>query len=202
MKQIKPIVQTVSTKPTVDVQSDAVRRWSEAAKIIKEAEEVQAVLRPEITQPAVAAYIQAKVENPTLESKAVDVNDATGAHVEVRLAERYPKSLKAKDVEALAPVFGKTDINKFFQYIPVVEINQKAFTNGGGKFNSKKFNDFMEKVNAIAKSMGIENPFTVSQILVPTPEFSEQRWRLFGVPENLRIQEAVPMQVSIYQPKQ
>jgi hypothetical protein len=117
----------------------------------------------------------------------------------VRLAERYPKSLKAEAVEALAPIFGKTDPNKFFQYIPVAEINQKAFTNGGGKFNSKKFNDFMEKVNAIAKSMGIENPFTVSQILVPTPEFSEQRWRLFGVQENLRIQEVVPMQVSIYQ---
>jgi hypothetical protein len=194
MKQIKPIV-------SVELQSDAVRRWNEATKIIKEAEEVQAVLRPEITQPAVAAYIQAKVENPALESKAVDVNDATGARVEVRLAERYPKWLKAEAIEALAPILGKT-ANKFFQYVPLVEINQKAFTNGGGKFNGKKFAELMSKVNELAKSMGVENPFIISQVLVPTPEFSEQRWRLFGVPENLRIQEVVPMQVSIYQPKQ
>lgn len=199
--------KSTTSIPSVVVPGDIVSRYNDARDQVDRATEVMDELKPTLIEAGLQAVFEHNSQHPG-DSKnqinSVSLQDATDPEsVEVCMFSWTRKNLKndPKQVEAefkrLKTLQGKkVDVNDHVAYVPVVTFDSAALV-VDGEFSRLHYRAFENAIAKVAKELGIENPFTVTKVLVPKPEFHDKRWENFDVESNIAIQTVLPTQCNL-----
>ena len=76
------------------------------------------------------------------------------------------------------------------------EFDSKVFLGQDGRFSQERYDAITEAMDRVSKELGITNPLTTSEVVVPLPDFDNRRWVDFDAATNLKITELIPNQIN------
>jgi hypothetical protein len=193
--------------PVLHVAGDAPSRYNEAAAVYKQAEGVMAELKPEITPLVRGKLYQHNSATPWDPIKSVKLEDDKGSILRVTWINKYSTvaaSVVITLFRAIKTVAGlEPNVNDFFARTMRGKFNSNAFLGPDGRFSQANYEAITEAMDRVAKELGIENPLTTEEVVVPLADFDARRWVEFDEVTNAQISEQVPNQVNfVPQPNQ
>lgn len=210
--QLAPLSVKANQKPVKTgevvkllVDGDYPTRYNEASAIAKDAEQLMEELKPVMSPDAISELFLHNEQTPWEPIKSVSLQDdehnvtrisftAKYKEVDVIRAEALFRSLKlrAKEGEkAKAP-----DINDYLAYTMLGKWNSEAFLGEDGKFSKERYDRIMKALDAVSKELGIQNPLSTSQAVMPLPTFATRRWHDFDKAANVEIAQVIQNQVT------
>lgn len=125
---------------------------------------------------------------------SIKIQDDTGTTINVACKDSYSK-VTPEVAEALFSTLG-ADVNEYVHEVPVAAFDNSVFTKDG-EFNEPLFVEFQTAIARITTRLGIPNPLTVTNMVVPKDTFHARRFRDFPADKQAAISEAMPNTVAL-----
>jgi hypothetical protein len=184
----------------IQVENDYPTLYNEASARLKEAEEAMKDLKSIMQPSAIEEIYKINCERPFDTVASVKLVDEKGSELRVTSMNKY-SAVAAADAESLFGIIRKKDkavpdINTYLARVMVGKFDSKCFQGPDGKFDSVRFEMIKGSLDAVCSDLGIQNPLTTEEVVVPLPGFHAQRWFDFDVETNIRISQVVQNTVS------
>ena len=109
--------------------------------------------------------------------------------VAAAMAEALFGEIKTKDGK-------KPDINDYLARTMVGSFDSSVFLGPDGRFDQKRYDKIHAAMETVARELGVANPLSTSETVLPLPDFHARRWMDFSLETNKRITEVIPNQVN------
>ena len=200
--KVKAITQAQKTGdiPVIQVEGDYPTRYNEAKAVYDEAEGFMKELKPLMLPDALTELFRHNSTRPWDPIKSVKLEDDNKNVTRITWVAKY-KQVAATVVEAL---FGtlktvhKTtpNVNDYFCKTMVGTFDSKCFLGPDGRFSQDNYDAVTEAMARVSRQLGIANPLTTEEAVVPLPDFDNRRWTDFDAATNAKIATMVPNQIN------
>jgi len=180
--------------PETTVKGNAISRYVKAYVALKDAKAVVDELRPFVLKDALKFMFNHNSSNPKNPASTVKVGDAEEV-VRVSFQNKYSVA-DAESVDSVFSEFGK-DINTYAQETIKVAFDSKVFLDAEGNTRPEVYEAFRTACEAVATKMKVANPLSSKVVVLPKPNFHEDRWTDFTAEQNARLTEVLPNTVTI-----
>ena len=186
--------------PTVLVEGDYPTRYNEAAAIVKEAEALMVDLKPILLPDAMSELYRHNSDKPWDPISSVKLQDDAKEVVRVTFVNKYsstaPVAAEALFADIRTKDGKKPDINNYLTRTLVGSLDSKAFLGSDGKFDKLRYDKISAALTLVCAELGIDNPLSISEAVIPMPDFHGRRWMDFDAATNQRISEVVRNQIN------
>jgi hypothetical protein len=185
--------------PVIDPGSYWPTQYNKAAEHRKTAEREMVNLKT-VMQPAAIHYItNFNCDHPSDAMPSVVFKDKDGAATRITFTRKYfPVNATAAEMlfGHLRLKNGKSaDINHYLHRTMVGTFDSSVFIGPHG-FDAECYTKIMQAMEAVSKKLGIQNPLSTEEVVLPRPNFHEIRWQHFTPDANEEITEVIPNQVT------
>jgi hypothetical protein len=197
----------------VKVKND-IQRYNKAVKRFKDLETMIDQLGVTLKEAGIKIIISHNVEDPVQPWTSVKLEDKQQERVTVTFSSRYVNTTEEKANAAfqdLKKLDGKpADVNSYvhetlsakfnsdvFNVKTVVQDPETKVKVETTEFSEERYNSFKEAIDIVAKRFDVDSPLTTNRVVKPKPEFHQDRWKLFAVEDQLKLQELLPAVVSL-----
>lgn len=186
--------------PTLLVEGDYPSRFNEAAAIKKKAEELMDDMRPIMLPDAMAELYRHNEDRPWDPISSVKLKDGSESVTRITFINRY-SGTSPVIAEALFGGIKKKDgtvpdINNYLARTIRATFDSTVFLGPDGKFDAKRYEKFSSAIAAVAQSLGVPNPLSSMETVLPLPDFHSRRWLDFDASTNVKITEVLPNQIN------
>jgi hypothetical protein len=186
--------------PLIHIENDYPTRYNEASAILKDAEQLMKDLKPIMLPDALAVLYQHNSNKPWDPIASVKLQDDSGEATRITFSSAY----NTTTVVAVELLFGqikkkdgqKPDINTYLTRTMKAKFDDKVFLTPEGRFDQDKYEQIVMSLGLVCQDLGIPNPLSVEETVVPLPDFHSRRWMDFDADTNARITEVMPNTIS------
>jgi hypothetical protein len=186
--------------PTIMVEGDYPTRYNEAAAVKKDAEGLMADMKPVMLPDAMAELYRHNAEKPWDAISSVKLQDDSGEVTRITFSSKYsavaPAMAEALFGEIKTKDGKKPDINDYLVRTMVGTFDSSVFLGPDGRFDQKKYDKIKAALDAVSRELGITNPLSTNETVVPLPDFHARRWMDFSEVTNRKITEVIPNQIN------
>jgi hypothetical protein len=200
--KVKAVEQAIKPGdiPIIRVAGDYPTRYNDAAAVVKDAEQYMKDLKPIMQPDALAEIFRHNSDKPWDPIASVKFQDDADSVLMVSFTAKYSpttaavaealfKGIKTKNGDA-------PDINNYLTRTMVGKFDSTCFLGPDGKFDRRKYTAIFEALRGVAQQLGISNPLSTEETVIPMPDFHARRWMDFSVETNKRIAEEIKNQIN------